>query len=155
MRRVVASASSISSSSSFVLLLSLSMKLIIIIRFPQSPMLWIPYLSPPVVYHLISDRSDRFSKMIFLKVLCSVLFFSTVAKSYDILAIFPHMGLSHWAFFRPFVLELVNRGHNVTLLSYFGIEELKERQNYDEFLFERDEVLTNTFAIEVVIAYEI
>lgn len=61
------------------------------------------------------------------------------------------MGMSHWLFFRPFVTELVRRGHNVTLLSYFGIDEveLRGQQNYHEYLFKRDAILTNTFDLQV------
>lgn len=70
----------------------------------------------------------------------------------NILAVFPHNGLSHWMFFRPIVSELVRSGrHNVTLLSYFGIEddELQGRDNFNEFLFTQQSVLTNSFDMEV------
>lgn len=61
------------------------------------------------------------------------------------------MGVSHWLFFQPFVTELVKRGHNVTLLSYFGISaaEVQTRANYREFLFENHANLTNTFDLQV------
>lgn len=74
-----------------------------------------------------------------------------VCQCFTVLAIFPHMGMSHWLFFRPFVTELVRRGHNVTLLSYFGIDEveLRGQQNYHEYLFKRDAILTNTFDLQV------
>lgn len=91
-------------------------------------------------------------------VILTVLSLSGDVQCYNILAIFPHMGLSHWLFFRPFVSELVHRGHNVTLLSYFGIEndnaatsddEMRTTENYHEYLFKRDSILTNTFDLEV------
>lgn len=69
----------------------------------------------------------------------------------NILAVFPHMGMSHWLFFRPIVTELVRRNHNVTLLSYFGIDDadMKSQPNYHEYLFKRDRFLTNTFDLQV------
>lgn len=76
---------------------------------------------------------------------------SSTVECHNILAIFPHPGMSHWLFFRPIVTELVRRNHNVTLLSYFGIvdEEMKSRDNYHEYLFKEDGFLTNTFDLQV------
>lgn len=72
-------------------------------------------------------------------------------QGHNILAVFPHMGMSHWLFFRPIVTELVRRNHNVTLLSYFGIDDadMKSQPNYHEYLFKRDRFLTNTFDLQV------
>lgn len=79
-----------------------------------------------------------------------------LVQCFSVIAIFPHMGLSHWHFFRPFVSELVRRGHNVTLLSYFGLENPEQlsptaTDHYHEYLFEMDrsEVLTGSFNLEV------
>lgn len=69
----------------------------------------------------------------------------------NILAIFPHHGVSHWLFFRPIVTELVRRDHNVTLLSYYGINdfEMRSKSNYNEHLFKNLSSLTNTRDLQV------
>lgn len=76
-----------------------------------------------------------------------------LTNSSRILAIFPHPGKSHWAFFRPVVEELVARGHHVTLLSYFPLtphlQNASHRMHVDEYTFpDEGQVLTNTFRME-------
>lgn len=41
------------------------------------------------------------------------------AFSADILAVFPHTGKSHFDVFEPFILRLAERGHTLTVLSFF------------------------------------
>lgn len=91
----------------------------------------------------------RFSS--FLVLVVTLLSSLSSVQCDKILAVFPHMGMSHWLFFRPFVSELVRRNHSVTLLSYFGIDdnELRAKDNYNEYLFKRDNLLTNTFNLQV------
>lgn len=88
-----------------------------------------------------------------LSVLVIIMVVSTwsTVQCYNILAIFPHPGMSHWLFFRPIIEELVRRGHEVTLLSYFGLEDaqLKGRINYHEHLFKGAPALTNTRDLKV------
>lgn len=91
----------------------------------------------------------RFSS--FLVLVVTLLSSLSSVQCDKILVVFPHMGMSHWLFFRPFVSELVRRNHSVTLLSYFGIDdnELRAKDNYNEYLFKRDNLLTNTFNLQV------
>lgn len=52
----------------------------------------------------------------------SVLFlFSLLSPAFsaDILAVFPHTGKSHFDVFEPFILSLADRGHHLTVLSFF------------------------------------
>lgn len=50
-----------------------------------------------------------------------ILTFSLLGSSLssDILAVFPHIGKSHFDVFEPLVLALAGRGHSVTVLSFF------------------------------------
>lgn len=41
------------------------------------------------------------------------------ALSVDILAVFPHTGKSHFDVFEPLVLALADRGHRLTVVSFF------------------------------------
>ncbi|XP_065219023.1 UDP-glycosyltransferase UGT5-like isoform X26 [Planococcus citri] len=43
----------------------------------------------------------------------------TCVNSYNILALFPYPGKSHYAVYDPFIVELANRGHNVTIYDTF------------------------------------
>ncbi|EDS42584.1 glucosyl/glucuronosyl transferase [Culex quinquefasciatus] len=56
-------------------------------------------------------------------------------------------GLSHYKVFHPIVRDLVDRGHEVVVISYFpGLGETHE--NLTEYAFEGQEVLTNAFSLK-------
>lgn len=46
----------------------------------------------------------------------------TPAYTANILAVFPHHGFSHHAVFLPYIQELANRGHNITVISNYPIK---------------------------------
>ncbi|KAK9870915.1 hypothetical protein WA026_009877 [Henosepilachna vigintioctopunctata] len=46
-----------------------------------------------------------------------------LSQSYKILGVFPHVGLSHFIVMRPLMKELANRGHEVTVLSHFPLQQ--------------------------------
>lgn len=50
-----------------------------------------------------------------------LLLFSLLSPAFsaDILAVFPHTGKSHFDVFEPFILRLAERGHSLTVLSFF------------------------------------
>lgn len=48
-----------------------------------------------------------------------LLFLVTQISAKDILGIFPYQGKSHFFQFKVYLRELANRGHNVTVISYF------------------------------------
>lgn len=50
-----------------------------------------------------------------------LLLFSLLSPAFsaDILAVFPHTGKSHFDVFEPFILRLAERGHALTVLSFF------------------------------------
>jgi len=55
----------------------------------------------------------------------TVIITATVVSSADtanILAVFPHQGLSHHLVFLPYIQELANRGHNITFISNYPTE---------------------------------
>nr|QBQ34578.1 UDP-glycosyltransferase UGT382A1 [Diaphorina citri] len=56
------------------------------------------------------------------------------AYSVNILAIFPHHGLSHFMNVKPYLLELARRGHNLTVISFFPLkaEERPAGGNYHD-----------------------
>lgn len=56
---------------------------------------------------------------------CMVIITVTVVSPADtanILAVFPHQGLSHNLVYSPYIHGLANRGHNITLISNYPIE---------------------------------
>ncbi|CAH0561449.1 unnamed protein product [Brassicogethes aeneus] len=50
-------------------------------------------------------------------------------NSYNILTVFPHPGKSHFNVFQPLVKELARKGHNVTVISYFPLDEPMKNYN--------------------------
>ncbi|XP_052750704.1 uncharacterized protein LOC113512976 [Galleria mellonella] len=57
-------------------------------------------------------------------------------SAYNILAIFPYQGKSHFIVFKVFLEELANRGHNVTVISYFP--EKQPRSNYHDISLDQN-----------------
>lgn len=51
--------------------------------------------------------------------LISVLVLVSSSDSYNILVLFPHYGKSHFVLYEDLFKQLAERGHNVTVISYF------------------------------------
>lgn len=84
----------------------------------------------------------KFSTVLFL--IIGVLFNGVLTL--NILGVFPYSGKSHFFVFQPYLLELVNRGHNLTVISYFPQE--KPIPNYHDIsLAEKSKILEDVFPI--------
>ncbi|KMY90878.1 UDP-glycosyltransferase UGT5 [Drosophila simulans] len=59
----------------------------------------------------------------------------------QILGLFQHPGKSHFDFFRPIFLALAERGHNISMYSYFPLE--KPVANYTDYVFQGMPLLTD------------
>ncbi|XP_043950356.1 UDP-glycosyltransferase UGT5 [Drosophila biarmipes] len=59
----------------------------------------------------------------------------------QILGLFQHPGKSHFDFFRPMFLALAERGHNISMYSYFPLE--RPVANYTDFVFQGMPLLTD------------
>ncbi|XP_037928661.1 UDP-glycosyltransferase UGT4-like [Teleopsis dalmanni] len=57
-------------------------------------------------------------------------------KSANILAVYAFPGKSHFMMHRTLIKELINRGHQVTMVTAFSLEDLKLGDNYTEILIE-------------------
>lgn len=66
----------------------------------------------------------------------------TCADCYRILGIFPHSGKSHFHVFEPLLLQLANKGHEVTVISYFP-QKNPPASYYDVSLVGTTPALTN------------
>lgn len=79
-----------------------------------------------------------------------VLFFSVLFNqvlTLNILGVFPYQGKSHFFVFAPYLRELANRGHNLTVISYFPRE--KPIQNYHDIsLAGKTKILEDAFPID-------
>ncbi|KAH8282268.1 hypothetical protein KR054_006503 [Drosophila jambulina] len=63
------------------------------------------------------------------------------SEAAQILGLFQHPGKSHFDFFRPIFLALAERGHNVSMYSYFPLE--KPVANYTDYVFQGMPLLTD------------
>ncbi|KAH8289921.1 hypothetical protein KR018_003220 [Drosophila ironensis] len=63
------------------------------------------------------------------------------ADAAQILGLFAHPGKSHFDFFRPMFLALAERGHNISMYSYFPLEKPVPR--YTDYVFYGMPVLTD------------
>ncbi|KAI8043739.1 UDP-glycosyltransferase UGT5 [Drosophila gunungcola] len=73
-----------------------------------------------------------------------LLTFSLGTKSTEaaqILGLFQHPGKSHFDFFRPMFLALAERGHSISMYSYFPLE--KPVANYTDYVFHGMPLLTD------------
>lgn len=61
--------------------------------------------------------------ILFVTVIISVTVVSP-AETANILALFSHQGLSHNLVYLPYIQELVNREHNITIITNYPIEHL-------------------------------
>ncbi|XP_017858841.1 PREDICTED: UDP-glucuronosyltransferase 1-3 [Drosophila arizonae] len=62
-------------------------------------------------------------------------------ESAQILGLFGHPGKSHFDFFRPLFVALAERGHNISMYSYFPLKE--PMANYTDYVFEGMPLLTD------------
>lgn len=65
----------------------------------------------------------------------------------QILGLFAHPGKSHFNFFRPIFMALAERGHNISMYSYFPLE--KPIDNYTDYVFQGMPVLTDIVDLQV------
>lgn len=68
----------------------------------------------------------------FLKVGILLLITASIAEGYNILLLIPFPGPSHFLMFKIFIRELVSRGHEVTAITAFPLNE--KLTNYTEIL---------------------
>lgn len=69
------------------------------------------------------------------------------AGAAQILGLFAHPGKSHFNFFRPIFTALAERGHNISMYSYFPLE--KPIDNYTDYVFQGMPVLTDIVDLQV------
>lgn len=79
-----------------------------------------------------------------LLVLLSLLAGSEAAQ---ILGLFSHPGKSHFDFFQPMFVALAERGHNISMYSYFPLKE--PVANYTDYVFEGMPLLTDFVDLQV------
>jgi glucuronosyltransferase len=61
----------------------------------------------------------NFGARMYVKLIIPGLFFMNMADSFRILAVFTHIGKSHFDVFEPYLEKLVARGHQLTVISKF------------------------------------
>lgn len=66
-----------------------------------------------------------------------------------ILGIFIHPAISHFRAFRPVLLALANKGHDVYVVSHFP-EKNPPPANYHEFVLKQDDILTGKMPVDEV-----
>lgn len=71
----------------------------------------------------------------------------SAVESAQILGLFGHPGKSHFDFFRPLFVALAERGHNVSMYSYFPLKE--PLANYTDYVFEGMPLLTDFVDLKV------
>lgn len=76
-----------------------------------------------------------------------LLYFVQFSCCYKILGIFPYNGKSHFDVFEPLLKALANKGHDLTVISYFPLKEPIERY-HDISLLESGEPLLNFYNVD-------
>lgn len=76
--------------------------------------------------------------------------FQAVTEASNILAIFPHVGKSHYFMFEPFVEKLGERGHHVTVITHFPPEKPTKNVNYISLAGSIEDVAFNSFPMDLV-----
>lgn len=66
----------------------------------------------------------------------------------QILGLFSHPGKSHFDFFQPMFVALAERGHNISMYSYFPLKE--PVANYTDYVFEGMPLLTDFVDLQVI-----
>lgn len=69
------------------------------------------------------------------------------AESAQVLGLFAHPGKSHFDFFRPIFTALAQRGHNISMYSYFPLKQ--PQSNYTDYVFEGMPLLTDVIELQV------
>lgn len=82
-----------------------------------------------------------------LLALVALLFGLAGTDSAQILGLFAHPGKSHFDFFRPIFTGLAERGHNISMYSYFPLKQ--PMVNYTDYVFEGMPVLTDVVDLKV------
>lgn len=85
--------------------------------------------------------------MFFLIVLMLQMFV-VIDGGHRILGIFTHIGGSHFHTFYPIMNGLANKGHDVTVLSYFKSKNASE--NYKELIFNGLPTINSSMSLELV-----
>lgn len=67
-------------------------------------------------------------------------------SSYNILALFPHTGKSHFDVFEVLLKKLADRGHHLTVLSYFPQKSAIE--NYEDFVLNSSTILMHVVELD-------
>ncbi|KAH8391805.1 hypothetical protein KR215_004550, partial [Drosophila sulfurigaster] len=65
----------------------------------------------------------------------------------QILGLFGHPGKSHFDFFRPMFVELAQRGHNISMYSYFPLKQ--PVANYTDYVFKGMPLLTDIVDLQI------
>ncbi|XP_033249072.1 UDP-glucuronosyltransferase 1-3 [Drosophila miranda] len=81
----------------------------------------------------------RRTTMAFLGVL--LLMPAIPSEAAEILGLFAHPGKSHFEFFRPIFMDLARRGHNISMYSYFPLDQ--PMANYTDYTFKGSPLLTD------------
>jgi glucuronosyltransferase len=65
-----------------------------------------------------------------------------------ILGLFPHPGISHFNVFKPVLLALAERGHELEVASYFPMDA--PVKNYKDLTLRGQDILTGTTDLKVI-----
>ncbi|XP_017847082.2 UDP-glucuronosyltransferase 1-3 [Drosophila busckii] len=84
----------------------------------------------------------------YLQLLLSSALLAQLTNAAQILGLFAHPGKSHFDFFRPMLLELAGRGHNVSVYSYFPLKHPVE--NYTDYVLEGMPLLTDFVDLQAI-----
>jgi len=72
--------------------------------------------------------------------------------SKKILGLFPHPGISHFNVFKPVLLALAERGHDLEVASYFP--DNVPAKNYKDLTFRGQDILTGTTDLKVTLTLD-
>ncbi|XP_059045118.1 uncharacterized protein LOC131840922 [Achroia grisella] len=85
-------------------------------------------------------------KVIFIALAFLLIVQIFTTSAYNILAIFPYQGKSHFIVFKTYLQELARRGHNVTVISYFP--ETQPLSNYHDINLDQNiEAIENSMPV--------
>lgn len=90
--------------------------------------------------------SDLISDMRFAVLMISLM--AAAADGANILAIFPHTGKSHFFMFEPYIRELAQRGHKVTLISHFPVTKDSTNVTFVSLEGTMEELLFNSLSLK-------
>lgn len=73
---------------------------------------------------------------------------SPSSESFRVLGVFPHPAVSHFRAFQPLLRELAERGHDVTVVSYFPDETAPA--NYRDLVLHERAIVTDSLPVDEV-----